>query len=428
MTERYASYSRAQLDEKLRHELDALRAGAGSEHERLAHALLARQLELEIENRDLRAASETLQSARDSLEAVSGHAPGGILYLDAQGRVCAADAGTTAWGRKHGHPLIGEALETLVHSADRWKLDRFLNQMYAGRSPTAVELRLLASEDLCMRLDMGHVVTDRTAAAGPLYELRWADTTLQRQVEADARRHISSVSRAARLNALGEMASGIAHELSQPLSAIVAYARAGRHLLQTDGEGARAELEQSLEKVAQQAERASEVIRRIRGFVRKEPPRCGVCTVTELLQHAFTIVDDDIRDAGITVRVIEEAPDQSVWVDAVFIEQVMVNLLRNAIEAIQAGSGGNPEIVVRIDREEHDWVEVSFMDNGEGVVGQDPEQWFMPFATNRRGSLGLGLSLSRSLVEAHGGHLWAEQVGNGAVALRFTVPATEARA
>lgn len=427
MTERYEKYTRAQLNVRLHAEREALYRSASTDAERLAHECAIRQLELEIENRHLHAASESMQDVRNLLAEASEQAPEGTLYLDADARISDPDSAAAAILGGTAEALVGRALGALVHSEDQPKLRRHLDLLRAGNRPDALELRLLVDggDAICVRM----ACTPAGTPSDPdrLCAVHLVDITQQRRVEADARRRIGAITRAARLNALAEMASGIAHELSQPLSAIMAYARAGRHLLQQGGPEARAELEQSLDKVMQQAERAGEIIRRIRGSVHKAPPKFQLQAVGDLLRHALAVLDDDIQEGNIAVRVEDTAPEMKAWVDAIFVEQVMVNILRNAVESISAAGGDVREIVVRISQKSPEWLEVSITDTGEGLVGQDPEQWFMPFATSRRGSLGLSLSLSRSLVEAHGGHLWAEPAPAGGAILRFTLPTESAR-
>lgn len=422
MTDRYDALTRAELTERLREELDALQRGPASDAERLAHELSVYQLELEIKNRDLDAASRNVQNVCDSLQQAADDAAVAHLRLNVEGRIVSMDE--ASWQLLGDAPerLQGRLLATLVHEADRWKLTRHLQLVCAGEHRNAIELRLAGVGGEQVRVRMASQMLAGTEPTANFCDVRMVDITEQRHAESDARRRIRAISRAARFNALGEMASGIAHELSQPLSAIVAYARAGRHLLQEDAPEARQELERSLEKVTQQAERASEIIRRIRGFVRKEPPRLERHAVSNLLQHALAVVDDDIQEANIAVNVEEHDLETRVCVDGIFIEQVMVNLLRNAVESIQATGRNTGEVGIRIIQPGPDWVELSFSDSGEGLGNGDPEQWFMPFATGRRGSLGLGLSLSRSLIEAHGGHLWAEPSAGGGATVRFTLP------
>ncbi len=426
MTVRYDRLTRADLAARLRVETEALRVGSMSEAERLAHELSVRQIELELENRDLHDASRQVQDVRETLDEAVDAAANAVLHLDGNGFIVQARGATDRFFGIADVRLAGRSLAELVHDADRWKLARHLSLIRAEEQNSAIELRLRHAGGHLVRASLESRTIADESDRRKSFEIRLVDITQQRQAEAEARRHISAISRAARFNALGEMASGVAHELSQPLSAIVAYARAGQHLLRADRPNAAAELEQSLEKVARQAERAGEVIRRIRSYVRKDPPHLQLHAVAGLLQHALAVVDDDIQDADIAIHV-EGADDEArAMVDALFIEQVLVNLLRNAIESVSDARPYGREISIRVVRSTPGWIEISLADNGNGFGEGDLEQWFMPFVSGRRGSMGLGLSLSRSLVEAHGGHLWAEAVAAGGAQVRFTIPTESA--
>ncbi len=425
MTERYDRLTRADINARLHAELEALRVGSMTAAERLARELSVRQLELELKHRDLRDASRQVQDARETLDEAVDTAANAKLQLDGDGLIVQARGATERFFGISDDRLAGQPLAGMVHDADRWKLGRHLSLIRAGKQNSAIELRLRHASGRLVRASLDSRTFADESDRRKSCEIRLVDITQQRQAEAEARRHIAAISRAARFNALGEMASGVAHELSQPLSAIVAYARAGQHLLRADRPNAAAELELSLEKVARQAERAGEVIRRIRSYVRKDPPHMELHAVAGLLQHALAVVDDDIQDADIAIHVEGTEEDACVFVDAIFIEQVLVNLLRNAIESVSDAREHGREISIRAAQSTTGWIEVSLADNGKGFGEGDLEQWFMPFVSGRRGSMGLGLSLSRSLVEAHGGHLWAEAVAAGGARLCFTIP-TEA--
>lgn len=419
MTERYRGLTRAQLNARLRTERDALEHDTYPEAERLERQLALQELELELENRDLHVANEHVQHARDSLEQAStDDGRSGRVHVDEHGTITDLDpvAATLLGGSQA--TLAGQPLRDLIGDHDPLRLERFLRALHERGTAAAIELQWAAGR---VRMELLAEEHDRVRSGGR-WVLGLTDVTHQRRAEADAKRHLNAIARAARANALGEMASGIAHELSQPLSAIVAYARAGHHLLQLDTPQARKELELSLEKVSQQAERAADIIRRIRGFVHKEAPQTGVHRVGDLLEHALAALEDELQENAIGFEVQQDPADLQVRVDAIFVEQVMVNLLRNAIDSILAAKGEQRRIEIRVTRPDLEWAEVCFSDTGEGMAGQDPEQWFMPFATSRRGSLGLSLSLSRSLVEAHGGRLWAEPAQGGGSTLRFTLP------
>jgi signal transduction histidine kinase len=228
------------------------------------------------------------------------------------------------------------------------------------------------------------------------------------RAEADIRasKHQAELAHAARLSTLGGMAAGLAHEINQPLSAIVSYARGcARRLrggdLQPDA------LLDIVESIAAQALRAASVLRRIRDFVRHhELPRERV-DLAHLVREAVRFADVEAQQLGVALRVEPSSTPLPVEVDVVQIEQVILNLVRNAFEATTSRLGGTREVTIRSLRTASG-VEVTVSDTGSGVPPELMGRLFEPFFTTKRDGLGLGLSISRSIVEAHGGRLWAE--------------------
>ena len=282
------------------------------------------------------------------------------------------------------------------------------------------------------------------------FELSAANKELEKQIverrraEDMARQRQAELAHAVRLNTMGEMASGFAHELNQPLSAITNYAqgcvrrlekglgstlRPGNNASALRDEGEVEALRDAMEQVSAQAGRAAKIIRRIRSFVRKEQPKHTRVDVNALIRDVadFTQAEFDRSEVLIGLDLGRSLPP--VEADAVQIEQVILNLIRNGIEAMNDVRGRRRlDIATRPVSGEvagGGGVRVSVRDRGQGIPADTMDHIFDPFVTTKPGGLGLGLSISQSIIEAHGGRLTAESPAGGGTRFRFTLPAVE---
>jgi C4-dicarboxylate-specific signal transduction histidine kinase len=238
-------------------------------------------------------------------------------------------------------------------------------------------------------------------------------------------RHQADLAHAARLSTLGGMAAGLAHELNQPLAAIVAYARGCSRRIES-GDASLASLLPAVNEIATQALRAGEILRRIRDFVRHGEQRREPVDVNELVREAARLADLEARQLGVTVR-LDLAPGiPVVHADGIQVEQVVLNLVRNGFEAMRETNGRERVLCIRTAGADGR-VEVAVEDTGSGLPAGIADRLFDPFFTTKRDGLGLGLSISRSLIEANGGRLWAAPNGDGGATFRFALPARGAR-
>jgi len=261
----------------------------------------------------------------------------------------------------------------------------------------------------------------RGATLGSVVVFR--DMTERKQAAEEIRRRQLELAHVGRLSTLGEMASGIAHELNQPLTAIRTNARACVRLL----ESGRTSLEHCgdvMERIAAQAERAGEVIRQIRHFVRKEEPQLRPARVSAMLDTVLELVRPEARRAGVTL-VLSLAPEAD-WVLAqdIQIEQVILNLARNAIEAMEVCPPDQRRLRVSSRHLADGQVEIQVADTGPGLSAEVADRIFEPFVTTKPQGLGLGLSISSGIVEAHGGRLCVEPLPTQGTCFRFCLPTT----
>jgi two-component system, LuxR family, sensor kinase FixL len=223
---------------------------------------------------------------------------------------------------------------------------------------------------------------------------------------------------ASRLSVMGQMASTMAHELNQPLTAVTNYLEAGRHLISL-GAAEPERLADLMEKAIAQAQRAGEVIRQLRQFVSKGETERRTQNLNQLVEEALALGLIGARQSGVRVSLELDHDLPPVIVDPVQIQQVVLNLVRNAIEAMEA-----------VDRREltittlsiGDKIETSVADTGPGIAAELADRLFQPFVTTKKTGMGLGLSICREIVEAHHGHLTAAARPSGGTVFRLTLP------
>lgn len=221
---------------------------------------------------------------------------------------------------------------------------------------------------------------------------------------------------------MGEMASSLAHELNQPLGAIASYLAGSLNLIERGGASAE-ELGPALAKASQQATRAGQVIRRVHEFVRKREPQRTTLDAGKLLEDCRALAELQARRSGTSV-IVEVAPDLPPIVgDAVMLEQVVLNLTRNAIESMAETGAGQRILVIGAGIGEGGGVCITVRDHGAGIPEEVAGKLFSPFFTTKPDGMGMGLSICRSIVEAHGGRLTFERLDLGTrFRLQFPAP------
>jgi two-component system sensor kinase FixL len=222
-----------------------------------------------------------------------------------------------------------------------------------------------------------------------------------------------------RLTAMGEMASTLAHELNQPLSAIANYMKGSRRLLEAATDDRSQKIRDAIDKAGAQALRAGDIIRRLRDFVARGETERQVESIAKLVEEASALALVGAKEVGVRVRFQFDPGADLVLADRVQIQQVLLNLMRNAVEAM-AGSDRR-ELVLATVAHEGGTVEVSVADTGHGMAPEVTEQLFRPFVTTKAHGMGVGLSISRSIIDAHGGRIWAEPNPGGGTVFRFTL-------
>ena len=224
-----------------------------------------------------------------------------------------------------------------------------------------------------------------------------------------------------RLITMGEMASSLAHELNQPLSAIANYNMGCVNRLQAKDYRPE-ELLAAMQKASLQAERAGKIIRRVRDFVKKSEPNRGPVQIAEVIEEVIGFVEIEARKAGVRVSVNVSPELPPAYADKLMIEQVVLNLVKNGIEAMQDTPRGARELTIRARANGADFIEVNVADRGHGVRVEQAENLFAPFYTTKPEGMGMGLNICRSIIEFHHGRLWTVPNSGGGSVFSFTLP------
>ena len=249
------------------------------------------------------------------------------------------------------------------------------------------------------------------------------DITARTEAEQRISRLQDEVAHAARIGTIGEVAAELAHELNQPLSSIANYAGGSARRLRSEAI-VPAELAAILEQIAAQAVHAGEIVHRVADLVRRGEPRRAAVAVDDILRQVLVLVEFEVRRHGSAVRLDLGRDLPPIMADRVQLQQVVLNLVYNACEALQT-AGREGQIVIRTASADAHHVAVSVTDTGSGIDPETADRLFEPFYTTKAKGMGLGLAISRSIVEAHGGRLRYEADAAGGTTFAFTVPVAE---
>ena len=247
------------------------------------------------------------------------------------------------------------------------------------------------------------------------------DLTESQKTEARLQELQSELVHVSRLTALGEMASALAHELNQPLSAIANYMKGSRRLLEESTDERSTTLREAMDRAAEQALRAGQVIRRLRDFVARGESERRVEDLKKLVEEASALALVGVKDKGVRVRFEFDPRTDFVLADKVQIQQVLLNMMRNGIDAMEDPE--KRELVVSTALAPDKMTEISVADTGTGISPEIAAQLFQPFVTTKRQGMGVGLSISRTIVEAHAGSIAPRTNPGGGTVFSFTLPA-----
>jgi signal transduction histidine kinase len=341
---------------------------------------------------------------------------GRFLDFAAQGVTAAQLALRILGGERLGPADIVEADNPYMfdwHQLRRWRIDE--SRLPAG---SVVRFREASVWDLYKSHIIVAVVLTVTQSA--LITMLLVQRARRQRLEDQARARREELAHAQRVATLGELSASLAHEITQPLTAIAVNAQAARRMLAAPAAGD--ELKEALGDIAGDAERAGSIVQRVRAMVRKQPAERQPVDINATVTGVTTILRRDIAQADISLqlRLAEDLP--RVLGDAVQLQQVVLNLLVNACQAMADVADGPRVLRIETAEPKPGSIEITVADTGAGVAGPELERMFEPFVSSKAEGLGMGLSINRSIVEAHGGHIAATRNRDRGLTLRVTLP------
>jgi PAS domain S-box-containing protein len=347
--------------------------------------------------------------------------PNAILLVDGQGKVTLTNPQAQVLFGFAREELVGRPVELLLPEWDRSAHDAYQqNHAADARIPVMGGGR----EQHALRKDGSEVPVEVALKVMRTFDASFVlvslvDLTERRQNERTAARQHDEIAHLSRVAMLGELSGSIAHEINQPLMGILSNAQAAQRFLAQDDVNLD-EVREILVDIVEDDKRAGEVIRRLRTLLKKGEVQNTLLDINAVVDDVVRLTRNDLmnRDVAVSTELTPDLPP--VFGDQIQLQQVLLNLLMNACEAMEAASG-TPQVHIRTRRTDGGGVELSVSDRGGGIPPGDLERIFEPFVTTKEHGIGLGLSICRTIISAHGGRLWAENIGEGAT-FRCTLP------
>lgn len=363
--------------------------------------------------------------SEEHLRSILATVPDAMVLIDEMGTIISFSAAAEKMFGYAEAEVVGENVSMLMPSPDRERHDGYLKNyrdtgvrkiIGIGRVTTA---RHRDGNTFPIELSVGEAWVDgKRIFTGFIHDL-----TARREADMRLRDIQAELAHVGRLSELGTLASSLAHELNQPLTAITSYCQGAADLLEGELDPERIEMaKEAMRDTAEQALRAGQIVRRMRDFLSHGETEHHIESLSQIITEANALALVGSREHGIDVQINLDQDADAVFVDRIQIQQVLFNLIRNAIEAMI----GSPVSSLTISSEAHaDLVTVCIEDTGSGISESLAPQLFQPFITSKQTGMGIGLSICRTIIEAHGGRIWFEPRADGGTIFRFTLPTAE---
>jgi two-component system sensor kinase FixL len=374
---------------------------------------------------DVSATKEALQEREARLRSILETAPDAIIVIDEHGIM---ESYSPAAERLFGYradEALGQNVSILMPSPYRERHDSYLNHYLetGERRIIGIGRVVVGRRKDGSTFPMELAVGEARVSGRRVFTSFIRDLTERQLAESRMQELQSELLHVSRLSDVGQMASALAHELNQPLAAIVNYVQAMRRLLHASNLQVPARVVETMDKTVAQAARAGEIIQHLRSFIRKGESERHSEDLNKVVEEATALGLVGAKESGIKVSVDLSPAAMPVFIDKVQIQQVVFNLIRNSVEALPESD--LRELSVSTERGDDGQALVVVGDTGPGLAQKVIDQLFQPFVTTKEKGMGLGLSICRSIVESHGGRLWATPNPVKGVTFQFTLPMAE---
>jgi two-component system sensor kinase FixL len=371
---------------------------------------------------DRRASEIALAHRERQLESILATVPDAMVVIDTSGAILSFSATAEKLFGYSEADVLGKNVSMLMPSPDRERHDSYIERYLETGVPRIIGIGRVVTglradgTTFPMKLSVGEAQVDEERIFTGFVQ----DLTETRNFEARLEQLRSELIHVSRLSAMGTMASTLAHELNQPLTAIATYGEAASGLFEHPEELDRETLKEVVSEMAEQALRAGSIVRRLREFVARGEVNKTIEDLPKLINEASALALVGSREKGIESRIVIDPEATPVLADRVQIQQVLINLMRNALEAM-AGSDKR-QLTVETRLLPSDIVQVSVKDTGPGISPEMADRLFQAFSSTKDSGMGLGLSICRTIVEAHGGRIAARPARGGGTEFFFTLP------
>ena len=375
---------------------------------------------------DLTASREReLESTR--LAAIVSSSDDAIISKTLDGTILSWNAGATNIFGYEATDMIGQSIFRIIPPELYEEEKQILNRLRQGERIHHYETARIAKDG--RRVEISLTVSPLLNKYGKVIGASKVarDITTSREAEAELQRVRTELARVARVTTLGELTAAIAHEVNQPLTGVISSGNACLRWLAANPPNLEA-ARRSVERMIDDGNRAADVIRRIRDMVRKSPPRKDAFNINDTIMEVLALIRTELSRNDISPRAELSNDLPVVWGDRIQLQQVILNLVMNAIEAMSEVSPTQRKLLIASVKDGSNGVLVRIQDSGIGLDGESLDRLFEAFFTTKARGMGMGLAVSQTILQAHGGRLWATPNASHGATFQFTLPANNERA